>query len=76
MTYLYTSSDIPLYLYTSSDILLRSRWRWADGDLVMVDNLAVAHLASPGTQKPPTEEVGLRLMRRTTVEGICYSILL
>lgn len=34
----------------------------------MVDNLAVAHLASEGTQRP-FDEVGLRLMRRTTVVG-------
>lgn len=44
------------------------RWRWAPGDLVVVDNLAVAHLASDGTQSDP-HEIGLRLMRRTTVQN-------
>mmetsp|Transcript_134835 Transcript_134835/g.262603 ORF Transcript_134835/g.262603 Transcript_134835/m.262603 type:complete len:539 (+) Transcript_134835:39-1655(+) len=42
------------------------RWRWAPGDLLIPDNLAVAHHASSSTQQAP-EEVGLRLMRRTTV---------
>jgi len=42
------------------------RWRWAPGDLIIPDNLAVAHQASSSTQHTP-EEVGLRLMRRTTV---------
>lgn len=44
------------------------RWRWASGDLIMVDNLAVAHYASEGTQASP-QQVGLRLMQRTTVAG-------
>eukprot|EP00933_Yihiella_yeosuensis_P052852 TRINITY_DN50986_c0_g1_i1.p1 TRINITY_DN50986_c0_g1~~TRINITY_DN50986_c0_g1_i1.p1 ORF type:complete len:580 (+),score=85.28 TRINITY_DN50986_c0_g1_i1:41-1741(+) len=43
-------------------------WRWASGDLLMVDNRAVAHLATGGTQAS-SEEVGLRLLRRTTVKG-------
>merc|ERR1712046_235337 len=44
------------------------RGRWASGDLLIVDNLSVAHLASDGTQAPP-EEAGLRLMQRTTVQN-------
>lgn len=43
-------------------------WRWADGDLLVVDNRAVAHLATEGSQGHP-EDVGLRLMQRTTVES-------
>jgi len=44
------------------------RWRWAAGDLLMVDNRAVAHLAASGSQSKPGE-AGLRLMRRTTVQS-------
>lgn len=44
------------------------RWRWSSGDLLMVDNLAVAHHASDGTQGS-VDQVGLRLMQRTTVKG-------
>ena len=46
------------------------RWRWRSGDLLVVDNLALAHLAADGTQvKADDDDVGLRIMRRTTVEG-------
>ena len=41
---------------------------WKEGDLAIVDNLALAHYASPGTQAP-REEVGLRILHRTTVGG-------
>jgi hypothetical protein len=44
------------------------KWRWADGDFMMVDNRAVAHLAASGSQSAPAD-AGLRLMRRTTVLG-------
>merc|ERR1712216_456319 len=54
-------------------------WRqsWSTGDLALIDNMALAHLPTPGTQTPPTaadsdsEEpggsVGLRLFHRTTM---------
>ena len=41
---------------------------WQAGDLVIVDNLAVAHLAPPETQLP-SEEVGLRVLHRVVVAG-------
>lgn len=42
------------------------QYQWKNGDLVMVDNLAVAHLAVAGTQ---STENGIRIMRRTTLLG-------
>ena len=41
---------------------------WEEGDFAIVDNLAVAHYAVPGTQKP-VHEAGLRILHRTTVAG-------
>jgi len=43
---------------------------WLDraGDLVMSDNLAVGHEASPDTQLP-RQQIGLRVMHRVTVAG-------
>ena len=41
---------------------------WQPGDLVILDNLAVAHMASPGTQYD-REEVGLRVMHRVVTYG-------
>ena len=38
------------------------------GDFIISDNLAVAHEASADTQLPP-EQIGLRVMHRTTVKG-------
>jgi len=42
--------------------------KWEPGDLAIVDNLAVAHFASPGTQEPRSQ-AGLRILHRTTVAG-------
>ena len=42
--------------------------KWEQGDLIITDNLAVAHMASPGTQYS-RNEVGLRVMHRVTVHG-------
>lgn len=42
---------------------------WKEGDFILSDNLAVAHEASPDTQKPRSE-VGLRVMHRTTIAGV------
>lgn len=41
---------------------------WSLGDFAIIDNLAVAHYAHPDTQAPP-EQVGLRILHRTTVAG-------
>mmetsp|Transcript_18251 Transcript_18251/g.37956 ORF Transcript_18251/g.37956 Transcript_18251/m.37956 type:complete len:484 (-) Transcript_18251:15-1466(-) len=38
---------------------------WEEGDLVMLDNLALAHKASPGTQASD----GIRILRRVTLKG-------
>jgi len=42
--------------------------KWEAGDLVITDNLAVAHEADPDTQLP-REQVGLRVMHRVTIKG-------
>lgn len=42
---------------------------WHEGDFAIIDNLAVAHYAVPGTQKP-VHEAGLRILHRTTVAGV------
>ena len=44
------------------------RHDWREGDVVLVDNLATAHLAPPETQKKP-EEIGLRVLHRVVVAG-------
>ena len=44
------------------------RMEWAVGDFAIVDNLALAHYAVPGTQRA-RGEAGLRLLHRTTVAG-------
>jgi len=38
---------------------------WSEGDLLMLDNLALAHKASSGTQA----EDGIRVLRRVTLKG-------
>lgn len=38
---------------------------WTEGDLVMLDNLALAHKASSGTQ----DSEGIRVLRRVTLKG-------
>jgi len=40
--------------------------KWTSGDLLIMDNLAVAHRASPGTQDL---SAGTRIMRRVTLSG-------
>lgn len=47
---------------------LTYKHHWREGDLILSDNLAVAHEASPSTQLP-VSDVGLRIMHRTTVKG-------
>jgi len=44
------------------------RHHWQEGELMITDNLAVCHLASEETQYP-VEEVGLRVLHRTTIAG-------
>ena len=41
---------------------------WDEGDFGILDNLAMAHFASPDTQNS-AEEAGLRVMHRTSVGG-------
>ena len=41
---------------------------WEAGDVVVLDNLAVAHLAAADTQESP-ESVGLRVLHRVVVAG-------
>ena len=48
--------------------LTHTHTQWRAGDFIISDNLAIGHEASPDTQLPP-EEVGLRVMHRTTVRG-------
>jgi len=47
---------------------LTFKHHWREGDLILSDNLAVAHEASPSTQLP-VSDVGLRIMHRTTIKG-------
>jgi len=42
--------------------------KWKEGDLAIVDNLALGHFASVGTQSP-REKSGLRILHRTTISG-------
>lgn len=41
---------------------------WRPGDFIITDNCAIAHEATPETQLP-VEEVGLRVLHRTTTRG-------
>lgn len=47
---------------------IQYKHKYEPGDFIITDNLAVGHLASPGTQRP-REEIGLRVMHRVTVAG-------
>ena len=38
--------------------------KWQQGDVIVIDNLAVAHKASPGAH---TMKSGLRILHRTTI---------
>jgi len=55
----------------SGEVRQRAIWkqRWADGDLALIDNMALAHLPTPGTQAPAVgrKSPGLRLFHRTTM---------
>ena len=44
-------------------------YEYEENDCVFIDNLAVAHRASPEAHLPP-EEQGLRIMHRSTVRGV------
>jgi len=44
-------------------------YEYQENDCVFIDNLAVAHRASPAAHKP-VEEQGLRIMHRSTVKGV------
>merc|ERR1719233_2489209 len=43
-------------------------YEWELGDFAVIDNLAMAHFASEGTQGN-RDKVGLRILHRTTVAG-------
>ena len=45
------------------------RHEWRTGDLLVVDNVAVAHLAAPETQTP-RDVAGLRVLDRVVVAGV------
>ena len=55
-----------LWKVTDENIAFTSQWKV--GDFMISDNLAVGHFASPQTQHP-IEEVGLRILHRTTIKG-------
>lgn len=40
---------------------------WSAGDFAIVDNLGIAHYATPGTQDEAAH--GLRILHRTTIAG-------
>merc|ERR1712046_330355 len=42
-------------------------FKYEPGDMVMIDNLAVAHRANPSAHNPAS---GLRILHRTTVKGM------
>lgn len=44
-------------------------YEYEENDCIFIDNLAVAHRASPQAHLPP-EEQGLRIMHRSTVRGV------
>ena len=51
------------------DVVPLYRHEWRTGDLVVVDNVAVAHLAAPETQTP-RDVAGLRVLDRVVVAGV------
>lgn len=50
------------------DKSLMYKMNWKPGDFGIIDNLAIAHFAPPGTQRP-SRNAGVRLLWRTTVAG-------
>ena len=44
-------------------------YEYEDGDCIFIDNLAVAHRATPEAHQPATE-VGLRILHRTTIKAM------
>ena len=44
-------------------------YEYEENDCIFIDNLAVAHRASPKAHLPP-EEQGLRIMHRSTIRGV------
>lgn len=47
----------------------RGRHAYEEGDMVLIDNLAVAHRAAPEAHMPVSQQ-GLRILHRTTVAGV------
>lgn len=46
---------------------IRYNHKWEEGDVIVIDNLAVAHKAMPGAH---TQKAGLRILHRTTGKGL------
>lgn len=66
--------EAEVLLAEQEELLLRNKdlvytHDWKEGDFLITDNLALAHEAAPETQYP-VQEVGLRVLHRTTVAGI------
>ena len=63
-------SDMETFFSAFSDLLdtpeVSYSHDWKEGDVIVVDNLAVAHKASPGAH---TIESGLRILHRTTIKS-------
>jgi len=60
-------ADISQAFSRDNDRLVYSH-QWRDGDLVIIDNLQLAHLASKESQLPK-EKVGLRILHRLAING-------
>ncbi|CAE8735006.1 unnamed protein product [Polarella glacialis] len=45
-------------------------YQYQEGDCIFIDNLALAHKASPQAHNPDIKEQGLRILHRTTVKAM------
>lgn len=61
-------SELDPFFSSFSDLLddpsVSYSHKWQEGDVVIIDNLAVAHKAAPGAHIP---DIGLRILHRTTI---------
>ncbi|KAK6192453.1 hypothetical protein SNE40_003917 [Patella caerulea] len=62
-----TLKDIDREIKQSKDLIYRHKWE--EGDLIICDNRAVGHAATPETQYP-VSQIGLRILHRTTIKGV------
>ena len=58
----------PIPSHCASIVVTSTLFQWEEGDFLMTDNLALAHIASADTQLPQ-EEIGLRVLHRVSVAG-------